>query len=267
MMLPVVLLSAEVQRRPYFFTHESAGHPELMRLRERLDLDEKLDGRDEFRRMEQLRHLVFSTLKYDFRTKYPQLRNSHRILDLSAEGAPFICSSYAALYMQAALSFGWHARYWFLRRPTGEQHAAVDIWSNQYEKWIFMDPTWNIHFEKDGVPLSLVELRRLWIEKSANYIVVFGGNERVEFSVKDMPIKRNDSQLWRRMPVDEKWISYFYEPALVGRSNFFTHGDGSGRNIWNPVYIIKDAHNRHDTKWPFRYGTPLSSEILFAAPE
>ncbi len=83
------------------------------------------------------------------------------------------------------------------------------------------------------------------------------------YSSKNFPVRRDDSELWRRMPLSEKWLAYTLEIAVVGRNDFFSHADGSGRDIWSDIYILKDKYNRKDRRWPFRHATALPEKVLF----
>ena len=72
------------------------------------------------------------------------------------------------------------------------------------------------------------------------------------YTFKDLPVEEDYNGLWARKPIREKWLSYTYHIAVVGRNNFFSHSDGSGRDIWDPIYIIKDDLNRNDLSWSLR---------------
>ena len=90
------------------------------------------------------------------------------------------------------------------------------------------------------------------------------GKERVIYRRSQFPVKRRDSELWEKLPLDKGWLSYTYEIALVGRNDFFSHGDGSGENIWDSIYIFKDILNEEDEKWPFRSRPALTRKELSA---
>jgi hypothetical protein len=76
------------------------------------------------------------------------------------EGQSFFCVQYAHLYASAAASLGWVDRELALRRhqdPLGggsTEHLTTELWCNQHRKWVMMDPTANLHIEKDGIPLN-----------------------------------------------------------------------------------------------------------------
>ncbi len=250
----------------YSFEPESPDNPSLVKLRELYNYGQYImKGEDEYARMMLLKKWVYNRLRYSFDSPVPDLRNSLAIMDLAGRGETFQCQSFAAMYMQCALSMGWTARYIFLRKRSGEEHAAVDIWSGRHRKWIYVDPSWGLHVEERGVPLSLSEIRRRWISKKISRMkfIFSAGDDAETYSEKNFPVRRDDSELWRRMPLSEKWLAYTLEIAVIGRNNFFSHADGSGRDIWSDIYILRDKYNRKDRRWPFRHATALPEKVLF----
>lgn len=77
----------------------------------------------------------------------------------------FICDAYAATYVSACISAGLNARMMHLLTVEGNGHYATEIWSDDYSKWIFMDPLYGCCFIMDGIPLSTLELHNLWKDK------------------------------------------------------------------------------------------------------
>jgi hypothetical protein len=261
-----VSVFAEKQERPLLFYHEEKGVKELEELKALFDFDEYVAaGKTEFERMELLKRWTYDTVTYGGAKKYMQLRNGLTILKKAVKGEVFWCNNIGAVYMQCALSMGWTSRYVFLRNTKGESHIANDIWSNQYQKWVMMDPTWNIHIEKDGLPLSLIEIRDEWRRNDgADLVYVYGaGDNERRYSKAQLPIKRDDNFLYRLWPVTVEWISFMYEMAIVGRNNFFSVGDGSGEHIWDLIYTIKDQYNSKDEVWEFRRYPSPPLENLF----
>ncbi len=252
--------AAEKQSRPILFYHEKSSAPELKELVNSYDYRKYISsGKDEFRKMILLKNWVYKKISYNFKARDKSLRNALKILHSSKYGEHFVCANLAAVFMQSALSLGWTSRYFFFRNSTGDKHATNDVWSNKFNKWIFIDVTWNLHLEKKGVPLSIAEAREQWLKnRGRDLVYVFGaGKERVEYRYSDFPVRRNDSKVWSRHPLDWNWLAYTKEVALVGRNDFFTLGDGDGRNIWDHIYIIKDRHNSEDKKWAFRNKKPV----------
>ena len=245
----------EEQQAPLRFTHESTDRPELAELRRLYDFDEVASGAgSEFERMLLLKDWVFRNVDFRHNYRFGNLRNTLGILAMAAEGTGFHCSQFAAVYTQLAVAMGWTPRYLFMRNTRAEEHASNEIWSNEWAKWVFIDVTWNLHIEKDGVPLSTLEIRKEWLTNGGTDLVyVFGAGEQSErYTSDDFPVQRSDNNAWIWWPIDEVFISYTYQMALVTRNDFFSHGDGSGEAIWDDIVILKDEVNGSDRRWSFR---------------
>jgi hypothetical protein len=61
--------------------------------------------------------------------------------------------------------------------PDGH-HGINEIWSNKFHKWFLSDAKYNHHFEKDGVPLSALEVRDEYLKNKAADIVMVKGSLR-----------------------------------------------------------------------------------------
>lgn len=153
----VPYVESEFTRR---FRFDSADNPKLKELRQRYQLDAVVArGQDEFDRQVLLLDWVHHRFK-KFGRPSVEARGALEILQAIDEGHTFFCSQYAHAFVSAAASLGWVDRELALRRhqdPPGggsSEHSTTEIWSNQYRKWIMMDPTAKMYLEKDGVPLN-----------------------------------------------------------------------------------------------------------------
>jgi hypothetical protein len=72
--------------------------------------------------------------------------------------AGFICDAFAATYVSACISTGLQARMLHLGDGYGRGHYATEIWSDDYGKWVFMDPLYGVYFTAESVHLSALEL-------------------------------------------------------------------------------------------------------------
>jgi len=252
--------SEEKQAGPIRFIHESADTPEIARLRAEFDFDEyAARGETELDQMLLLKNWVFENVDFKHNYGLGNLRNALRILRLARGGATFHCSHFAAVYMQCAVSMGWTARYFFLRNVKEEEHAVNEVWSNQLSKWIFVDVTWNVHIEKDSVPLSILEIRNEWIRNGGRDVVyVFGaGANEARYTHEDLPVERSDNNAWIWWPLDDIFITYTWEVALIGRNDFFTGRVGEGDGFWDLIYVIKDSLNSWDEGWSLHRRTDV----------
>lgn len=85
------------------------------------------------------------------------------------------CGSYVAIFVQACLSVGIPARSICLRQrlqPLKNMHNVADAWDDDHKKWVCVDPSFNLHFMRKGIPLSVFELHNAVIENKTNSIVV-----------------------------------------------------------------------------------------------
>jgi hypothetical protein len=92
------------------------------------------------------------------------------ILEKAARGETFYCTHYAITYAECAAALGWQARKLGIDRPHGKDgfgsshHGVAEIWSNQFAKWVAIDANFNLHYEKQGAPLSAWEIRAEWLK-------------------------------------------------------------------------------------------------------
>lgn len=262
-------LPAERQQEPIVFYHEEIGVAALAELRGRYDFDEYVEkAKGEFERMTLLKRWTYETMTYGGAPSLIDLRNSLTLLEMAERGRVFWCNNIGAVYMQAALSMGWTARYVFVRNPLGESHILNDIWSNELRKWVMIDATWNIHIEKAGVPLSIPEIREEWRKNDgADLVYVYGaGDNERRFAKADLPIKRDDNFLYRLWPVTDKWIGFMQRVAVVGRNDFFSIGDGSGSQIWGLIYTLAPSDpSERVPAWEYDRYPKLSASYLFHA--
>ena len=151
------LAAADVQKEPVLFYHESSEEPRLEALLQEFDFSEYSSaGLTEFEQMILLKDWVYRHIPYELNYGDSELRDSINILRRAKKGDAFLCTTMSTVFLQCAVSMGWTPRHIFLRKPTKEEHAGNDIWSNQYRKWVYIDgATWNIHFEKQGMPLGV----------------------------------------------------------------------------------------------------------------
>jgi hypothetical protein len=62
-------------------------------------------------------------------------------------------------------------------------HGINEIWVNQFNKWILSDAKYDHHFEKEGIPLSALEIRDEYLKNKGSDILLVKGPERrsIEF--------------------------------------------------------------------------------------
>lgn len=67
----------------------------------------------------------------------------------------------------ALLSMGFQARHININSEGMSGHEVTEVWSNEFNKWIYLDPTIDTYYfdTESGVPLSLLETHNLLVEQ------------------------------------------------------------------------------------------------------
>lgn len=122
-----------------------------------------------------------------------------QILTEAKEGKNFRCVEYSVVLHAALSCYSMKARVLSLRtrdletRKSGAGHVAAECYLESFRKWALFDPQFDIHSEKDGIPLNAVELQR---ELGSSY-------DSVEMYTFDSPA---DSELKREY---SDWICQY----------------------------------------------------------
>ncbi len=148
-----------------------------------------------------------------------------------------MCTHYSTLFVQTAVALGYTARHVIL-----DHHCVAEVWSNQFRKWILMDtgnshdPSYNCHFERNGVPLNALEIRQLWqAERTAEIQVVYA--ERQSIALDRIDPKQHgwaDLKLYRRFS-----IALRNNHLLTPFPGELTHGHGE---YFCDVYLWWEDH-------------------------
>lgn len=199
------------------FRYEPFDDPALAELRRNYRLDEVVEGAET--ELELLSKLaVWSSQRWPklghLGEGYPPW-DALAILKPHRDGTPVggFCLQYNLVFLQACESFGIAGRIVSIGpgNETGRirgGHETVEVWSNQFEKWIYFDgnTAWYFVDRETEVPLSLLELRERQLD-------AFAGRP-----VKPMRIVRLAETRYEWKGI-ESWPP-LVELRLVPRSNF-----------------------------------------------
>jgi len=171
-MKAITIENEHIVRSSLGFSYQPWAEPRLRTLRERYSLDAVIGpGASEFEQMVRLRNWGRSQWKRsDWQPRLPDfdilaiLERDHRNTDgrendKSVNYTP--CSFFPPQYIQLLLALGHQARYVSISHESVEFHGMTEVWSNQHRKWITMDADLNLYYQKDGVPLNLLEVHNL----------------------------------------------------------------------------------------------------------
>lgn len=179
------------QKNTVFLSAEKVGLENKNFFNQKYSLDSVLGGEtDEFRRILILRNWISRSIRIsDFEGQYPGEGYADKILDLALRGQGYHCEHYMTVQNAIMNSFGYVTRCLGVGQgvpggPDGH-HGTNEIWSNTYQKWVMSDAKYDHHFEKNGVPLSALEIREEYLKnRAADIRMVRGVDRKVTESIR-----------------------------------------------------------------------------------
>jgi len=261
--------NAAVVRTSIPFRYEPFTHPELQRLRAEHNLDEVIAGaKSELEQLERL--AAWSATRWPglghLKEIYPAW-NAHEILAKHADGTCVggFCQQFNIVFLQACESLGFVGR--VVSIGPGDQtqkirggHETVEIWSNEFGKWIYFDgnTAWYAVDRESRIPLSLLELRE-------RQLAAFAGEEFSSIEINTIAETRHE---WKGL---ESWPP-FMELRLIPRSNVLEQPSPlplnqgmrgwfwTGHHVWSddrlpdrPLYAQR-VRRRGDFEWSLNRG-------------
>lgn len=174
----------EFKENTVFLSFEDMSSPKFEALREKYQLDTVFHGeKDEFKRILLLRHWIKTVIMIEDHSKhYSGEGYAEGILDAALKGEGFHCGHFMKVQNAVMNAYGYVTR--TLGAGPGVQggpdghHGINEIWLNDYNKWFLSDAKYDHHFEKNGIPLSVLEIRDEYIKNKAADIVKVQGPER-----------------------------------------------------------------------------------------
>jgi hypothetical protein len=225
------------------FEYESYRHPKLQQLRKEYQLDELVRGaRTELELMSRL--AVWSATQWSkghLKDIYPAW-DALEILKPHADGTPVggFCQQHNLVFLQACESFGLPGRavsigQGALANHIRGGHETVEIWSNDFRKWIYFDgdTAWYALDRASRQPLSLRELRE-------RQVAHLRGDDYPPIEVVHL---LDDGRRWTDLG---SWPP-LVELRLVPRSNFLAQASPLPLNqgmrgwFWTGHYVWSDS--------------------------
>lgn len=163
---------------PVRFEHFDAPRIEQLAAREGLAAV-FAGGATEFEAVEKVRDWVASQFPFGNPDPYPPW-DALIILDLIRAGiTEGFCGQYAQVMVQSLAALGMPARYIEIGQTDNPYaHFTLEVWFNTLNKWVVIDPSFNIHYEKNGIPLSAIEIHDALLSGTADGVDVVEGAHR-----------------------------------------------------------------------------------------
>jgi len=158
-----------------FVGYEDLTSPKFQALKEKYQLDTIFHGeKDELKRILLLRHWISKHIKIDNYGPYAGNGSVESILDEAMKGHGYHCGHYTAVQNAILNGYGYVTRCIIadVGVPVdyivgGGHHAINEVWLNSYHKWFVSDAKYDYQFEKNGIPLSALEIRDEFFKNKA----------------------------------------------------------------------------------------------------
>jgi hypothetical protein len=233
------LVKFEVQNQRITYAQRPFGYqpydePRLHELRSKYNLDQLIaDAPTEFEKVKRLQSWCRSQFRRrDYQPTMPNFdvllildRNLRNDSDKAIKAEDYDpCHFFPMFLCQAGTSLGFN-----FRLLSSSNHGSTEFWSNQFGKWVYLDAEYNHHLERNGVPLSAVEvvdasftdasdIRIVRGRQTADPEVALAHLHRHKLEVSDvLPWFKQGFQL---VDLRNDWMTNHYFPGHPARSDF-----------------------------------------------
>lgn len=146
------------------FTYQSKDNPNLVRIRQEFKLDSVVGKGNEVSRILNLMHWVHNIVRHDGNSSNPTLKNAIDLIKVCrTEKRGVNCRMMATILNECYLSLGFKSRYvTCMPKETkfDDCHVINMVYSNDLQKWIWIDPTFDAYvMNEKGELLGLAEVR------------------------------------------------------------------------------------------------------------
>ena len=221
------------------FEFDCFGVKSLETLRKQEKLDEATaPGKTEFEKQVLLLDWAHKRIKHFGPPPGNAANDALGIIKGADAGQTLNCGYYAEVLRSALLSMGYVCRHIALKGAhsdgNGSEHDILEVWSNQYRKWVAMDPTLNMHFLKGQTPLNAFELRQEWFYKDKGKdLTIVVGKEGEKHTTADMPIMRETHPGFGTLQLNANSLGKFLYVAYLPVSL-------DGKLDYGKMFITKD---------------------------
>jgi len=146
------------------FTYQSKDNPNLVKIRQDFHLDSVVGKGNDVSKILNLMHWVHNTVRHDGGSNNPTLKNAIDLIKVcKSEKRGVNCRMMATILNECYLSLGFKSRYVTCMPKETEFddcHVINMVYSNDLNKWIWIDPTFDAYvMNEKGELIGLAEVR------------------------------------------------------------------------------------------------------------
>ncbi|MFC1606481.1 transglutaminase domain-containing protein [Candidatus Latescibacterota bacterium] len=243
-------VNGRVEYPRFPFTYQDMSHLKVRKLYERAGIAamEKASRTE----LELIQHISdWANMQYGHMLPMPYPAwDAHEILDRAEQGDSFFCTYKAVLFIQACNAAGLTGRIFGINRQHQDAHTVSEVYSNEYRKWMLVDPWMNCYYERDGIPLSAREMHDS-INSYEGISIVFGENGKgLEYWEKRTQKADSIPHANKRVLLaddDRKGlIEYYFDIRAIMRNDHMVHPQ-SKENLLIDDFMI--PYNPRGGEW------------------
>jgi hypothetical protein len=245
-----------------FVSFEDLSHPKFKVLKEKYQLDTIFHGEtDELKRVLLLRNWISKVIKIDDYGPYEGDGSVESILDEALKGNGFHCGHYTAVQNAVMNAYGYVAR--CLLADVGEpidylvgggHHAINEVWLNSHHKWFLSDAKYDYHFEKEGVPLSALEVREEYLANKAADILLVKGPGRIA------------TEMYPQLNINKEQFARVYTWLSWGKfNNRYSNWPKTETDFM--LFYEDDYFRNHVWLWDSKRHWAYDTEFMILVPE
>ena len=224
------------------FVYQDSGDYRLMNVREFFDLDSVAGDGDEISKILNILHFVHKAIRHDggnfalCEFDAIDIYNYHK-----STGKGVNCRHLAIALNEMYLSMGIPSRY-VTCMPYDEKdqdcHVINSVWSSQYQKWIWIDPTFEAYVkDENGNFLSIQEVRERLIE--------------------GRPVFLNEDANWNN---ENKQTKEYYLDSYMAKNLYWF--DCVTNYCFNPESRYRYVKNKHVLLTPSTYENSIDWAVI-----
>ncbi len=231
------------------FIYQDADEPGNQIVRERDDLETLVAEADsEFDAIVKLMHYAATRWVYAGpRLEYPKWNTIDMAERAHSLGDGGMCIQHAAYLVHILTVMGFQARHVNIIA-----HEVVEVWSNDFDKWIYLDPTQGVdcylYNTETGVPLDLNEMHRAYYE-------LYGVEEPIDWMAPrtESYTRKKD---YSRLPialstVDPRIMLRHEKNGLIMYYDLCSFLRMMPRNNFSTTAIPEPTHQGNNIQWPW----------------
>lgn len=197
--------------------YEHYATPRLSELRAREQLDAVIAGAPtEFQAILRLRDWVAAQFPHTTPDPYPAWDALVILDEIRAGRTGGFCAQFSQVLLQSLAALGVPARYIEIgTRDNPISHFPIEVWSNDFDKWVLIDADFILHYERNGVPLSAAEVHDAYVSGQAAAVTVVEGTRAPGHATPaDLPERTFEMYYYVRYPLKADHVFAPYEAAF-----------------------------------------------------